>query len=184
MIDPAQFERLMRGLTSATGKTFSADAIEFWHLCFADMSPTLAQAGFAKFCQSGDPWPTVAKIRTLAVEHDVGQRISAGDAFELALDAVRRYGLYKPVKGRASLDDLTRRAVSQLGGWLWMCDCSADNRHVMSSQFRRVYEALVDREREFGLLPEALRPRITNDAPMLAAVPGLRNIGNIPVDES
>lgn len=172
---PVDFAKLMAGLGSACRVSFTADDIEFWRECFGDLDDAVVTQAFIRFCCSGDPWPTVAKIRAMASEQVNGQLETAATAFDRVMKAVRRYGIYQPSEGLGTLDALTQAALAGCGGWSWACECTADNRQTLSAQFRKAYEAISQQEQQTRQTPESVRPRIgnTSEAAKLAQTMGI-----------
>jgi len=160
-MDRPEFARLMAGLASTTHKTYDAPEIEFWFAALSDVPDEALRQAFFRCAATGDDWPSVAKLRALADEQSHGQHLTAGEAFARLRAAVRRYGSYQPEEGMASLDEVTRRALSACGGWPWACEVSAQNRQVLAAQFSRAYESIITREQEHRRTPEHLRPAIT-----------------------
>lgn len=158
----AEFAKLMAGLSSTTHKKFAADEIEFWFGALADVDDDALKQAFYRFVATGDDWPSIAKIRALADEQRHGQHTTAGEAFENVTRAVRSYGHYSPEAGLASLDDVTTKALRASGGWRWICELSLENRSIFSAQFRKAYEAIIEREQQLRRTPEPLRPAITD----------------------
>ena len=153
------FAKLMAGLSSSTNKKYSADEIEFWFKAFSDLSPEFVEAGFQRFVLTGDDWPSIAKIRRLALEQASGRHLTAGEAFSEVLTAVRLFGRNQKPEAFATFDQITQLTVEQCGGWNWFCELNSDNRTTISAQFERRYNAIVERVVESRCLPEPLRPR-------------------------
>lgn len=148
----------MTGLSSTTQKAFSSSDIKFWHKSFSDLSAESVEAGFTRFVLTGDDWPSISKIRRLALESQSGRHLMAGEAFERVSAAVRRFGQGRRLEAFATFDEATRRAVEQSGGWNWFCELSSENRTTISAQFERRYNAVVERVVETRCLPGPLRP--------------------------
>jgi len=154
-----KFAKMMAGLSSTTHKKFTADETEFWFKAFSDLPAESVEQGFQRFVLVGDDWPSIAKIRAMAVEQSSGRHITAGEAFKNVATAVRRSGSYHKSEAYAGFNPLTIQVIEQCGGWDWFCELSSDNRTTISAQFERRYNATVERAVETKCLPEPLRPK-------------------------
>jgi hypothetical protein len=99
--------------------------------------------------------PPVGKLRRLALDALAGpEQMGAYEAFALALQAVRRYGLDREREALASLPPLVAKAVECIG---WRSLCDATELDTLRAQFRDAYGILDGRERRERLMPPELR---------------------------
>ena len=156
-----EFAALMAGMASSANKKYTEEEAVFWYGALADVPDEFLRQAFFRFAATGGDWPSITKIRALADEQQHGMHVTAGEAFELVTQAVRRFGSYDAINGLATLDGTTKKALKACGGWMWACDLSSGNREMFSSRFAKVYDAIVQREQKLRRTPEAIRPAIT-----------------------
>ncbi len=157
-----EFAGAIEVLQVGKGKVLSPREIEVWYKFLADVPLEALQGGIARFVCEGDDFPSIAKIRRLAMSYVHGECLSWGEAYENLVAASRRWGFAESPLARGSLDSLTWLTVQSLGGWQVVCDVTTDLRSTFRAQFRNVYQELAERAVSRRNLPEALRPRITN----------------------
>ena len=119
---------------------------KLWEWMLADIPLPLAQRAVAKVLATQKFFPTVAEIRTAALDMADGQPITWGEAY----DMIRRSD-YNP----SALPPLVAEAMREIGDtWSWR---SEQNQTARRAQFRDVYEAKVAQDRELKVLPPAIR---------------------------
>jgi hypothetical protein len=72
-----------------------------------------------------------------------GEELTWGEAWEKALNAVRRHGSYGKREALASLDPLTRRCVENIG---YMDLCMSENIMVERAHFQKIFEIYAKRQ--------------------------------------
>jgi hypothetical protein len=72
-----------------------------------------------------------------------GEQLTWGEAWEKALDAVRRYGSYNQQAALESLDPITRRCVENIG---YRDLCMSENIMVERAHFQKIFELYSQRE--------------------------------------
>jgi len=134
---------------------------KLWEWMLADIPLPLAQRAVAKVLATQKFFPTVAEIRTAALDMADGQPITWGEAY----DMIRRSD-YNP----SALPPLVAEAMREIGDtWSWR---SEQNQTARRAQFRDVYEAKVSQDRELKVLPPAMR------AEQIAANKKAREVGD------
>lgn len=161
-IDAGRFSSIMDVLLHGMGKSFDDGQMEVWYRCLSDLNPVDLESAIVRYLMEGDDWPTIAKIRRMAVESRDGQAVDHGDAWGRLVFAVRRYGLDKIDDAREFLGDDIWRAVHGMGGWHAMCDMDEENRDFIRGQFRMCYEAAMVRASQERVLPESVLPRLVD----------------------
>jgi hypothetical protein len=160
-----EFVTALAVLQAGIGREFTKQQNEAFWECLKDLpAESLKYAVKRYLCEVCSGFPSIADLRKFAAEHQNGLQDLAGEAWESATKAVRRFGSYRKVDGMDSLDNRTRMAIEHCGGWNWLCDVSADNRSILSAQFRRAYDAMSERENVQERLPVELRPQRKNPA--------------------
>ena len=169
MIEKLDFAKLIAFLEAGCGcKAATEMQNEVYFDLLRDL-PLAALQAAAKRALLAHRYPTlppVGMLREYAMELIDGQAPTHGEAFDLVMTAVRRFGYMQETAGLESLDLLCRRAVRAMGGWQAMCEAPIDERSTTRAQFRMAYDALSDRDQDQRNLPESIRPtsRIGADA--------------------
>lgn len=148
-------------LEAGVNHSLTSQAAEVWYSILGDLPAESLQVAVRRYLAEAEypGMPPVGKIRRLAVEDIHGLPLTAGEAWDAVLTAVRRHGFYDAKRGVDSLDPLTRRAMRAVGGFVAVCDCTEIS--ILAGQFRRAYESLENRQQGMLRLPEDVRPRIS-----------------------
>lgn len=132
-------------------------AMELWYRELQDIPFAVAEAALRKWVGTNKWSPSIAEIRAMTVDVVEGNRLTWGEAWERAVDAIRRYGSYRPQEALASLDPLTRRCVQNLG---YRELCASENPMADRANFRMIFETLDKREQTEKQLALPLRETI------------------------
>ena len=160
MIEPIEFAKVMAVLEAGTGKVATEKQNEVYYDLLGDLPLSALQAA-AKRALLAHNYPTippVGMLRAFAMELVDGLPASHGDAFDMVLTAVRRFGCYDEKAGMESLDPACRRGVRAMGGWQAVCESPIEDRATLRAQFRMAYDQIADRETTLRNLPESIRP--------------------------
>lgn len=127
--------------------------IDLWSMMLQDIPLDVAQAAvMAHMSQSAFP-PTVADIRSAAEKITAPNRLEAIEAWDLIVQAIRKYGYYREADAMASLPpevaDMARR-------FTWEALCTSDNVDTLRAQFRMAWETQSKRQREDRLIAPAV----------------------------
>jgi len=98
--------------------------------------------------------PMPAKFRKVAAELTQPRILTAGEAYEKVLRAIRGYGSYREQDALDSLDELTRKAVQAVG---WKSLCLSEEPDIVRAQFRKAYEAMQVRAEDYSKVPDKLK---------------------------
>lgn len=128
-------------------------AMELWFRELADIPFPVAEAVLRKWVATNKWSPSIAEIREMTASMVYGEQMTWGEAWEKALDAVRRYGSYNKEKALDSLDPLTRKCVENIG---FLELCRSENIMVERAHFQRIYEVYAKRELTEQRLPASL----------------------------
>ncbi|RCW57327.1 replicative helicase loader/inhibitor [Halanaerobium sp. ST460_2HS_T2] len=91
-------------------------------------------------------------------------KITAGEAWNLVLRAVRRYGYYRAGEAMKSLPPKVRETVEHFGGFTAICHSDCNNNYVRS-HFMKLYKEVNRCQEEFMYLPAAVRDELLEAAP-------------------
>lgn len=152
-----QFKVLVKGLKSAyTRENFLPDeySVKVWYKALMDIPYEVANAAAQEHIMTSKYAPSIAEIRTLAVQIVNGKAQTWGESWEKACKAIQKYGAWNEKKALESLDPLTRRAVESIG---FQDLCSSENAMADRAHYQRVYEQLMDREEHDNNLALPLR---------------------------
>ena len=133
-------------------------AMELWYRELKDIPFPVAEAALRKWVATNKWSPSIAEIREMTVNVTQGDELTWGEAWEKALHAVRRYGMYRQKEAMASLDPMTRRCVENVG---FREMCMSENISVERGHFRMVFETLSQRRKTEQQLALPLREAIS-----------------------
>ena len=129
-------------------------AVELWFRQLSDIPYNIAEVALNQWVATNKWSPSIADIREMALDVQVGVKPDYGEGWEQVQMAIRKYGSYEPQKALDSMDEVTRQVVKQLG---WRNLCMSENEAADRANFRMIYERLVERKRQDAQLPETLR---------------------------
>lgn len=135
----------------------NAPAMELWFRELQDIPFPVAETALRKWVSTEKWSPSIAEMREMCAEIQFGTIPTWGEAWEQVMKAVRKYGVYRADAALASLDQMTRQAVEQVGFYEI---CMSENIGVERANFRMVYESLADREKARQTLPLPLQKTI------------------------
>ena len=156
--------KLLLGLivTAYPSSRIAADdrTVDLWFEMLADLpSDVAAAATKAMFATLKFP-PTIADIREAVARSvsDARGDITAGEAWDRVLRAVRRYGWNRPDEAKAALGERLWGAIGMVGGWAHICE--SDEIEIISAQFERRYEAQHAQEQRQLQIPAQVREHL------------------------
>lgn len=141
-------------------------AMELWYRELSDIPYEVAETVLRKWVATNKWSPSIAEIRESTATILNGEQLTWGEAWERALNAVRRYGSYNKQEALDSLDPLTRRCVENIG---YMDLCMSENIMVERAHFQKIFEIYAQREQTAQKLPAPLRDTIEK---LTAGTPG------------
>jgi hypothetical protein len=154
----AMLAAAMRTYYSKENLLPNQQAMELWYRELKDIPFPVAEAALRKWVATNKWSPSIAEIREMTVNVTQGDEPTWGEAWEKALHAVRRYGMYRPKEALDSLDPLTRRCVEKVG---FREMCMSENIAVERANFRMIYETLAERRKTEQQLALPLREAIS-----------------------
>lgn len=128
-------------------------AMELWFRELEDIPYKVAEASLRKWVATNKWSPSIAEIRELTTTIQYGEQLTWGEAWEKALNAVRRYGSYNKQEALDSLDPLTRKCVENIG---YLDLCMSENIMVERAHFQKIFEIYSKREQTDKRLPNNL----------------------------
>ena len=128
-------------------------AMELWYRELEDIPYKVAEAALRKWVATNKWSPSIAEIREITTTIQYGEQLTWGEAWERALNAVRRYGSYNRQAALDSLDPLTRRCVENIG---YLDLCMSENIMVERAHFQKIFEVYSKRAETDKRLPISL----------------------------
>jgi hypothetical protein len=128
-------------------------AMELWFRELEDIPYKVAEASLRKWVATNKWSPSIAEIREISTTIQYGEQLTWGEAWEKALNAVRRYGSYNKQAALDSLDPLTRKCVENIG---YLDLCMSENIMVERAHFQKIFEVYSKREQTDKRLPSSL----------------------------
>ena len=128
-------------------------AMELWFRELEDIPYQVGEAALRKWVATNKWSPSIAEIRELTTTIQHGEQLTWGEAWEKALNAVRRYGSYNRKEALDSLDPLTRKCVENIG---YLDLCMSENIMVERAHFQKIFEIYSKREQTDKRLPNNL----------------------------
>lgn len=158
-----EFSLLVKGMREVYPRADfipTQDAFNIWYELLKDLPYEIANAAVQRHMLTNKFAPTIAEIREQAADVANEPQKDAGQAWADVKKAVSKYGYYEPAKGLASLDPVTRKAAERFG-FRELCDMETDENNTARAQFMRIYNEIVNREREDSKIPQHIRDRLT-----------------------
>lgn len=130
-------------------KIFTNDrVIELWYNALKDIPYEVAETGINKWVMTNKFPPTVADIRSMAVEVSHVELENWGDMYTKVLRLVDAFGRNQKELAFKKMDELTRRTVDRMG-WENLCNSPVANMAADRANFRDIYnEEKAKAERE------------------------------------
>lgn len=135
--------------------------VEVWHDFLKYYQYQLVSAAVKKLIINQPKWPPTPGEIAKEVEMiklPAEAKITAGEAWHLALKAVHSYGYYNSRKGMESLPECVREAVRNFGGFAALCH-SEDNNYVKSS-FMKIFKEVALKDQENRYLPKPFKEQL------------------------
>ena len=123
----------------------SPTQFEIWYELLADIPDELAMKALKDWVVR-EKWPPhISDIREYAAKAILGEVPDWGKAWETVIKAVGSYGSYNEPEAMASLDEITRECVKNLG-FRSICLAEEDRIDFIKSQFKDLYNRKVERQ--------------------------------------
>ena len=136
-------------------------AMDLWYMQLNDIPYEVAEAALNKWVSVNKWSPAISDIREYATSISYGDIPDWGSAWELVLESVRRYGMYRQNEAMqyiSAANKIAYHCVERMG---YNVICLSENVAVERANFRNMYEQYAERERYQRQLPMQLNQRIS-----------------------
>jgi hypothetical protein len=136
--------------------------IEVWYDLLKNYQHQQISSVVKKIVVNNGHWPPsvgeiVKEVEKLKIP--ACDKITAGEAWMLVLNAVRKYGYYNAGEGMQSLPKKVRETVEHFGGFAAICHSEVNNNYVRS-HFMKLYKEVNRNNEEYMYLPPAVRDEL------------------------
>lgn len=138
-------EEFLKGITYlglAYSKEITQEQLSVWYSFFRDDDFNSFRDAIKRICVKNKFFPSIADLKSEMAETAIAD-LPADEAWNHVLKAVSKYGYYQAEEAVKSLPDLTRSAVSYLGGFQKICQ--SDSGEWLRKDFVKIYEDLKTR---------------------------------------
>jgi hypothetical protein len=158
-----QWAKCVQILNAALSGEMSAAQIEVYHRLLRDLPAIQVEKAVYKLLAenkwlNAKRYPNPAEIREAVQLLTHGQFASPEAAFERALAAVKRYGLFEPKKARKMCGETLWKCMRSIGMYERFCDATPDDRTALFAQFHKAWTSFASATTAMEALPEKLRP--------------------------
>lgn len=150
-------------MASIINKTYPKDnilgdneAVTIWYEFLKDIPDEIGLAAVRDWVANNIWPPHISDIREYAARHALGDLPDWGTAWATVERAISRHGYYNEADALASLDDITREVVKNLG-FRAICMAEEDRKDFIKSQFKDLYNRKVERELRNEQTPQHLQ---------------------------
>lgn len=142
-----------------TDKERLRPVIELWTEMFRDVPYPVVETAVKKLILESPFPPTIADVRKHIVDitTDPSDRIDGATAWGEVVQAIRKFGYYRPEEALDSMSPRVAKVVKMLG---WQEICISEQPGVIRGQFLKMYDAYSAREKQEALLPSDLKEQI------------------------
>ncbi|OEH86229.1 hypothetical protein BHU72_11885 [Desulfuribacillus stibiiarsenatis] len=128
-----------------------------WEKTLSDVPYQVAENALIKVLSTSKFFPTVAEIREAIVAITEPRKLDAIEAWDLIVQAIRKYGFYREPQAMESLPEDVARMARR---FTWRELCHNENPDTLRAQFRMAWETESKREKEMSVLPTDIRELI------------------------
>lgn len=158
---PSEAAELVASIMAAYPNAQTSNATSrVYESMLSDLDKDVANAAVAVLLQTSKFMPSVAEIRSTAVELENGGCAPGGEQWGVVLDCIHRYGAYRtPGVDFRFNDSVTAKCVRALG---WQEICLSENHPADRARFIELYDKLAaqaQRERVSPVLGAAKQAR-------------------------
>lgn len=141
--------------------------IEVWYDLLKNYQYKKLSSVVKKVVVNNGHWPPsvgeiVKEVEKLSIP--AVDKITAGEAWMLVLNAVRKYGYYNSAQAMESLPKKVRETIEHFGGFEAICHSEANNNYVRS-HFIKLYKEVNRHNEEYMYLPSTVRNELLKAAP-------------------
>lgn len=132
-------------------------AVTLWYEQMQDLDYASASTALKKWVATNKWSPSIAELREHTMLMVKGEVKDWSEAWEDVRNAVRQYGWYNADDAVNSFDELTKKAVKQIG---FTEICTSENQAAIRANFRDIYNILAERKKKERQLPDSIRKEI------------------------
>lgn len=132
---------------------------ETWYSFLKDYDYQLVRIAVKKLIINNSTWPpTVGEIvnEIESLITPIGEKLSGGEAWQITLDAVRKYGYYQAGLAMSTLPELVQKTIHCYGGFAAVCHSEIHNSFVRHN-FIKIYQELASKKKDEEMLPPSLK---------------------------
>lgn len=138
-----EFANGMAFLATVYGQDMTSERMTAWFSLF-EMNTLEEFAAAARKCAlTSKFFPSVAELKAAIAESAVGM-ISADEAWNKILEAIRRFGWWKSEEAMKSLPPAVARSVNNMGGFKRLCE--SEDLEWTRKDFMKIYEIQKNRD--------------------------------------
>ena len=134
----AKFATIIKATYSKETILNTPEAMAVWMELLEDIPDDVALKVLKAWCAENKWSPAISDIREGAVKIVHGDMPDWGSAWETVLQAIRKYGRYQEAEAMASLDELTRECVQNIG-FKYICNAEEEDIGYMKKDFENLY---------------------------------------------
>lgn len=142
-----------------------------WEKALSDIPYPVAEKALIKVLSTSKFFPTIAEIREAAAELTQPRKLDWSEAWELIVQAIRKYGYYDEAGAMRSLPPDVARMARR---FTWRELCTNENPDTLRAQFRMAWETESKREKEVSVLPVEVRTMLEGVAQKMLLGDGKR----------
>ena len=143
----AKFATIIKATYSKETILNTPEAMAVWMELLEDIPDDVALMVLKGWCADNKWSPAISDIREGAVKIVHGEVPDWGRAWETVLKAIRKYGRYQEADALASLDELTKECVENLG-FKYICNAEEEDIGYMKKDFEKLYTLKSERKRK------------------------------------
>src|SRR5690554_916111 len=132
---------------------------ETWYSFLKDYDYQLVRTAVKKLIINKQSWPPAVGELVHEIESIITpaeEKLSGGEAWQLTLEAVRKYGYYRAGQAMKSLPPLVKKTVQCFGGFAAVCHSEIHSSFARQN-FIKIYKELASKKQNNDFLPPSLR---------------------------
>lgn len=138
-----EFAKGMAILSAVYSKPMPPEQVAIWYTFFENDSLEDFKKAVLTVSATSKFFPSIAELKEVMAEDAVGM-LTADQAWDKVLYAVRKYGVWQADKAMESLPDAVRLTVNHLGGFKRICE--SEELEWTRKDFMKAYEVNKNRE--------------------------------------
>lgn len=143
----AKFATIIKATYSRENILNTPESMAVWMELLEDIPDDVAMTVLKRWCSENKWSPAISDIREGAVKIVHGDAPDWGSAWETVTKAVSKYGRYQEADAMASLDELTRECVENIG-FKYICNAEEEDIGYLKKDFEKLYTLKSERKRK------------------------------------